>query len=377
MVSKSIRAVAAAAMAAVVVTAAGCSKSGDSGTSGTAAPPKVALQGSITFNDADLGKIAAQIKQQVAGKDVNGVRVAMVINNPSAYWREGEAGMSNAAKELGVKADFQGPQGGDLTAQLSLLDTLRSQKVAGYTLSAVDPAAAKAPVNAALGAGINVVAIDSPLPGTSKPVLYLGTPNTEAGQQAGEAMKKLLGDGGGEVAILTGSLTATNATQRIAGFTKALEGSKVKIVQTLNDDADPAKALSNGQSALQANPNLKGIYTVWSYDGPAAGQAVQAAGKSGQVQVVADDAEPKTVQFVRDGVIQAMILQRPYQQGYLGVYLLTAMKVLGADATEKIVSQYVTQADGVETLSSGIGLVTKDNLDKFQADLTKLGVPSQ
>jgi ribose transport system substrate-binding protein len=377
MISKSTRAVAAAVVAAVVVTSAGCSKSGDSRTNDTAASPKVALQGSITFNDANLGKIAAEIKQQVAGKDVSGVRVAMVINNPSAYWREGEAGMTNAAKELGVKADFQGPQGGDLTAQLSLLDTLRSQKVAGYTLSAVDPAAAKAPVNAALGAGINVVAIDSPLPGTSKPVLYLGTPNTDAGQRAGEAMKKLLGDGGGEVAILTGSLTATNATQRIAGFTKALEGSKVKIVQTLSDDADPAKALSNGQSALQANPNLKGIYTVWSYDGPAAGQAVQAAGKSGQVQVVADDAEPKTVQFVRAGVIQAMVLQRPYQQGYLGVYLLTAMKVLGADATEKIVSPFVTQADGVETLSSGIGLVTKDNLDKFQADLTKLGVPSQ
>ena len=374
---KKIRRAAVATTAVLVVVAsAACSKAGGPD-SGPVAAPKVDLQGSITFNDADLGKIAAQIKQQLTGKDVSGVRVAMVINNPSAYWREGQAGMTNAAKELGVKSDFQGPPGGDLTAQLSLLDTLRSQKVAGYTLSAVDPAAAKAPVDAALGAGINVVAIDSPLPGTSKPVLYLGTPNTEAGQQAGAAMKKLLGDGGGEVAILTGSLTATNAIQRIAGFTKALEGSKVKIVQTLNDDADPAKALSNGQSALQANPNLKGIYTVWSYDGPAAGQAVQAAGKSGQVQVVADDAEPKTVQFVRDGVIQAMVLQRPYQQGYLGVYLLTAMKVLGADATDKIVRPYVTQADGVETLSSGIGLVTKDNLDTFQADLTKLGVPSQ
>ncbi|MDT5031855.1 MAG: ribose transport system substrate-binding protein, partial [Actinoplanes sp.] len=154
MISKSTRAVAAAVVAAaVVVTSAGCSKSGDSGTKNTAAAPKVALQGSITFNDADLSKIAADIKQQVTGKDVSGVHVAMVINNPSAYWREGEAGMNNAAKELGVKAEFQGPQGGDLTAQLSLLDTLRSQKVAGYTLSAVDPAAAKAPVNAALGAG--------------------------------------------------------------------------------------------------------------------------------------------------------------------------------------------------------------------------------
>jgi ribose transport system substrate-binding protein len=334
------------------------------------------LEGSIAFNDGDLSKITAEIKKQLTGKDVSGVQVAMVINNPSAFWREGEAGMTNAAKELGVKADFQGPQGGDLTQQLSILDTLRSQKVAGYTLSAVDPSAAKGSVDAALAAGIDVVAIDSPLSGTAKPVLYLGTPNFEAGQRAGEAMKTLLG-GKGEVAILTGSLTAVNATQRIAGFQKALEGSGIKVVQTLNDDADPAKALSNAQTALQGNPDLTGMYTVWSYDGPAAGQAVQAAGKTGKVQVVADDAEPKTVQYVKDGVVQAMILQRPYQQGYLGIYLLTAMKVLGVDATTKIVQPYVSTADGVTTLSSGIGLVTKGNLDQFQSDLRKLGVPAQ
>nr|WP_221380657.1 substrate-binding domain-containing protein [Actinoplanes polyasparticus] len=361
--------------ALAVVMAAGCSKSGGDGAGPAAAPP-ADLPGSITFNDDDLGKIAAEIKTQVAGKNLADVRVAMVINNPSAFWREGEAGLDNAAKELGVKAEFQGPQGGDLTRQLSILDTLRAQKVAGYTLSAVDPAAARAPVDAAISAGIDVVAIDSPLPGTREPVLYLGTPNFEAGQQAGEAMKKLLG-GKGEVAILTGSLTATNATQRIAGFQKALEGSEIKVVQTLADDADPAKALSNAQTALQANPGLGGIYAVWSYVGPAVGQAVQAAGKAGKVFVVADDAEPKTVQFVKDGVIQAMILQRPYQQGYLGVYLLTALKVLGPEATNKIIEPYVTDNDGVRTLSSGIGLVTRSNLEQFQAGLTELGVPAQ
>jgi ribose transport system substrate-binding protein len=372
---RQIRRAAVVTTAVLVVTAAAaCSKAGGPD-SGTAAAPGADLQGSITFNDENLGRIATEIKKQVAGKDLATVRVAMVINNPSAYWREGEAGMANAAKELGVKADFQGPQGGDLTQQLSMLDTLRAQKVAGYTLSAVDPAAAKAPVNAAIAAGIDVVAIDSPLPGTAAPVLYLGTPNTDAGQHAGEAMKTLLG-GKGEVAILTGSLTATNAVERIAGFKKALEGSGIKVVQTLNDDADPAKALSNAQTALQANPNLSGIYTVWSYDGPAAGQAVQAAAKAGKVRVVADDAEPKTVQYVKDGVVQAMILQRPYQQGYLGVYLLTAMKVLGPEATDKIIEQYVTEADGVRTLSSGTGLVTAANLAQFQSDLTRLGVPA-
>jgi len=138
-------------------------------------------------------------------------------------------------------------------------------------------------------------------------------------------MKTLLG-GKGEVAILTGSLTAVNATQRIAGFQKALEGSGIKVVQTLNDDADPAKALSNAQTALQGNPDLTGMYTVWSYDGPRpAGGAGRGQDREGPGRGRRRRTQDRAVRQGR--VVQAMILQRPYQQGYLGIYLLTAMKV--------------------------------------------------
>ena len=358
--------------AAMALTLSGCTSATDDAKqqSGQAAAK---LTGSTDFNDAKLGELAGKIKQAVQGKTTGAVRVAMVINSPSAYWTEGRTGMENAAKELGVQANFQAPAGGDLSAQLSILDTLRSDKVDGYTVSAVDPKAVLGSVGAAQKAGIGVVAIDSPLSGTPDPVTYLGTPNTDAGQKAGESMKTLLG-GSGKVAILTGSLTAANATQRIAGFKKAIEGTGIQVVDTLNDDSDPAKALSNAQTVLQANPDLAGIYTVWSYDGPAAGQAVKAAGKAGAVKVVADDAEPKTVEFVRDGVVQAMVLQRPYQQGYLGVYLLTALKVLGKDATNQLLQPYLAEKDGVSTLSSGIGLVTGDNLQTYLDDLKKLGV---
>ncbi|GAB3837614.1 substrate-binding domain-containing protein [Kribbella italica] len=351
-----------------------CSKAGEDAPAASRTMPE--LQGSVDFNDAPLQQVEEKITTALQGKDLSKVRVAMVINNPSAFWTEGQKGMQNAAAKLGVQATFQAPTGGDLNQQLSILDTLRSDKIDGYSLSAVDPSAVKGPVNAALKAGIGVVAIDSALSGTSSPVIYLGTPNTEAGRQAGEAMKTLLG-GKGEVAILTGSLTASNAVQRVAGFKQALEGTDIKIVDTLNDDADPAKALSNAQTALQANPGLSGMYTVWSYDGPAAGQAIKAAGKSGSVVVVADDAEPKTVEFVREGVIQAMILQRPYQQGYMGVYLLTAMKVLGEDATRQLLQPFLADQDGASTLSSGIGLVTKANLDQYLGDLQQLGVSTK
>jgi len=357
---------------AALLTLTGCTSAADD-TNQQPGPTSVKLASSTDFNDAKLTELAGKIKKAVQGKDLQAVRAAMVINSPSAYWTEGRTGMTNAAKELGVQANFQAPAGGDLSAQMSILDTLRSDKVDGYTVSAVDPAAVAGPVGEAQRAGIGVVAIDSPLSGTPEQVTYLGTPNTDAGERAGEAMKKLLG-GSGKVAVLTGSLTATNANQRIAGFKKAIAGSGIQIVDTLNDDADPSKALSNAQTVLQANPDLAGIYTVWSYDGPAAGQAVEASGKAGSVKIVADDAEPKTIEFVRDGVVQAMVLQRPYQQGYLGVYLLTALKVLGKAATNQLLQPYLAQMDGVSTLSSGIGLVTADNLPTYLEDPRKLGV---
>ena len=38
------------------------------------------------------------------------------------------------------------------------------------------------------------------------------------------------------MAVLVGSLTAANATQRIQGFEDALKGTSIKVVQKVNDN---------------------------------------------------------------------------------------------------------------------------------------------
>ncbi|MFH7340551.1 substrate-binding domain-containing protein [Streptomyces sp. KHY 26] len=146
----------------------------------------------------------------------------------------------------------------------------------------------------------------------------------------------------------------------------------MKVVQKLSDGMDASKALSNAQTVIQTNPDVNGLYGVYSYDGPSAGQAVKAAGKTGKVKIVSDDSDPQTLKFIQSGVIQATVLQQPYQQGYTGAYLLAALKVLGKDATMKIVQPYL-EPDGT-TLSSGVGLVTQANLADYQAKLKQLGI---
>jgi ribose transport system substrate-binding protein len=95
---------------------------------------------------------------------------------------------------------------------------------------------------------------------------------------------------------------------------------------------------------MQKYPDLTGFITFYSYNGPTAGQAVKEAGKTGEVKVIAFDAEPETQRLMEEGVVQAMIGQRVYFYGYLSGYLMHAFTILGKDATMEIRS--LTPAHG-------------------------------
>jgi ribose transport system substrate-binding protein len=290
------------------------------------------------------------------------------------YWKAGQVGFLAGCKALGIasnKCTYFAPPNGKLTEQVSELETLRSQGITGYSISAIDPTSAASSIATDMSKGVFVLPIDSPLPATAAKGLYLGTPNETAGFQAGTAMKTLL-NGTGKVAILVGSLTAANATQRIAGFEAAIAGTNIQVVQKENDNLSAATATSDAETILSNNPDVNGLYGVYSYDGPALAQAVQSAGKTGKVAIVSDDSDAQTLQFIQSGVIGGTVVQMPYQQGYTGAFILAAEKVLGASATMAIIKPYLS-SDGF-TVSSGVGLVTQSDLPQYNSLLSQLGI---
>jgi ribose transport system substrate-binding protein len=343
-------------------------------TPASSAPAAPALSGSIAFNQGNLAKLDAALGAAMKGKPLTAVNIAMVVNVAADYWKAGQVGFLAGCKALGLpsnKCTYFAPPNGKLTEQTSELETLRSQGITGYSISAIDPASAKGTIATDMGKGTFVLPIDSPLPGTAAAGLYLGTPNTEAGFQAGTAMKQLL-NGTGKVAILVGSLTAANATQRIAGFEQAIAGTNITVVQKVNDNLSPATAQSDAETILANNPDVNGLYGVYSYDGPALAQAVQSAHKTGSVSIVSDDSDAQTLSFINSGVIGGTVVQMPYQQGFTGAYILTAEKVLGSAATLAIIKPYLS-SDGF-TLSSGVGLVTKSDMASYNSLTSSLGI---
>lgn len=382
MMRKTLRPVAALAAIALLSSVAACSKSSggsssaSSSSSSSSAAPAVKLAGTVTFNQQNLAKLDAALKTAMAGKSLSAVNIAMVVNVAADYWKAGQVGFLKGCSDLGIstsKCTFFAPPNGKLTEQDSELETLRSQGITGYSISAIDPASAAGTIATDVQHGIAVLAIDSPLPGTAAASLYLGTPNYTAGFQAGTAMRQVLG-GKGKVAVLVGSLTASNATQRIAGFEAALKGSSITIAQKVNDNLQAATATSDAETILANNPDVTGLYGVYSYDGPALAQAVVSAKKTATVHIVSDDSDAQTLGFIKSGVISGTVVQMPYEQGYTGAFILAAEKVLGKAATMAIIKPYLA-SDG-STLSSGVGLLTNSDLSTYEALEAQLGISS-
>ena len=91
----------------------------------------------------------------------------------------------------------------------------------------------------------------------------------------------------------------------------------VVFEQPDNDDLDRAVTLT--ENALQAHPDLVGVFGCDASNPIGAARAVKNAGKAGKVKIVGLDDLPETLQFIRDGVITGVKAQRQWEQGYWAV----------------------------------------------------------
>ena len=95
---------------------------GTTGTAGAASSGTPLLAASVHppgfDNTKEIGLRNALVAA-MKGKSVKGVNTWMVVNILAAYWVAGKQGDTQAAKELGIAAHFEGPSQGQLAKQVS------------------------------------------------------------------------------------------------------------------------------------------------------------------------------------------------------------------------------------------------------------------
>jgi ribose transport system substrate-binding protein len=247
-------------------------------------------------------------------------KLALVTNASADFWTIARRGVEKAQGELpNYETQMYVVSEATAAEQRRILDDLLTKGVAGVSISAIDPANSTEILNRVAEQAV-LFTTDSDAP-QSKRVLYIGTDNRAAGEQAGELIKKALPDGG-KIMMFVGTMGADNARERVDGIKKALAGSKVEIIDIRTDEVDFARAKRNVEDTLTKYPDIDGLVGLYSYNTPQIVEAVRAAGKEGQVKVIGFDEDPVTLRGIADGVIEATVVQQPFEFGYQSMKLL-------------------------------------------------------
>lgn len=264
------------------------------------------------------------------------------------FWQAVKSGAEQAGMEENVKVLWQGPANeGNITDQVNLVQTQVTNKVNGIVLAATDSTALVRPLKDAAAKGVKIVTIDSGVTDPEASLCYIATDNVEGGRQAAKALAKEMGEKG-DAGLLIFQKGSASSDEREKGFKEEIaKHPGIKLVSMLEAN-DASKAESTTTNMLTGNPTITGIFAANEPNGIGAANAVKLKGQAGKIKIVAYDSSDAEIKAIQDGIIQATIVQDPFQMGYKGV-----KTVLKALRNEKI---------GEKFINSGMTVVTKDNL---------------
>jgi ribose transport system substrate-binding protein len=286
----------------------------------------------------------------------------VAVNTKIAYWQEAAAGLTAAAKQLGVRSEMAGPETYDPQAQKSEFEKAVARKPAGILVSPADPVLMQSSIDAAIAQGVPVLTVDSDSPG-SKRLVFIGTNNYEAAQIGADVVARQL-NGKGNVVVYT-ILGQTNLQERLEGYKRVFaQHPQISIVQTVDIKGDPVAAFEATKEILeQAKVKPDAFVCLEALACEEVAEVLDRGKVTGKI-VVAMDTNQGTLEWIQKGMIAATIAQKPYTMTYYG------LKVLDDLYHHKLPSLDVqfeadTRAPLPSLIDTGATLVTKENVGQF------------
>lgn len=286
-------------------------------------------------------------------------------NAVNEFWNYAYAGCVKAAETYGFEFELFMPPGGQAEEQKRWIESMVAKEVDGLAVSVVDPVN-QTPFLNEIAAQVHLVLTDSDAPDSDR-IAYVGMSSYAAGRLAGQKIKELLPDGG-RIFIFVGRLDSQNAIERRQGIIDELKGEpyttlypgkmtppekdiqcdKWLVVDTLTDNADPARAQANAEDVLAKYTDIDLMIGLWTYNTPAIISALQDAGKIGEIKIVGFDAEAPVLQGIKDGYVAGTVVQDPFAYGYKSMEILYKVATgedpqVPEDKLVDVPARYITQ----------------------------------
>jgi ribose transport system substrate-binding protein len=296
-------------------------------------------------------------RSQSSGGDAGAKAITIAVipkGTTHEFWKSVHAGAVKASRELDVKIVWKGPlKEDDLKGQIDVVQSFISQGVSGIVVAPLSDKGLANSVKAAAQAKVPVVVFDSDLAGKEH-VSFVATDNRAAGKLAGEHLAKLL-DGKGKVVLLRYQEGSASTTHREQGFLDAVKATPG--LQLVSDNqfggATTESAFSTSETLLSAQKAAEGgVDAIFCpNESTTFGMllALQKSGLAGKIKLVGFDSSEKMVQALQAGQLHGLVLQNPFNIGYLAVK--TMVRHLRGEKVE-------------ERIDTGARLVTKENMSE-------------
>jgi len=284
--------------------------------------------------------------------EVQRLEIAVIPKGTThSFWKTIHAGALKAAQEMDVDVIWQGPhKEDDRQMQIQVVQNFISRAVDGIVLAPLDDRALAIPVASAVKRGIPVIVIDSGLQSDAHSS-FVATDNKAGGKLCAKRLCELIG-GKGKVIMLRYSEGSASTANREQGFLDGIKeyGPDIELLSTSQyAGATIEKAFQSGQNLLNRFTEVDAIFCPNESSTQGMLRALQTSGRAGKMTFVGFDSNETLLKAMRDGEIQGLALQSPFNMGYLGV--VTAVKVIRGEPVEKRVD-------------TGVRMLTPDNIDE-------------
>ena len=249
-------------------------------------------------------------------------------------------GAAEAAGELGSEeAAFVGPADcGDATGQIEFMSNAVTQGVQAIMVSnnAGDELAPSA--QAAADAGIPVVSWDSPIPSAEGESVFVAQVDfDETGQVMADMARNILGDDGGQFAILSATPEAANQNAWISAMEEVLAGAdfaNIELVDTVYGNDVAEDSLNQALALVDSHPDLELIMAPTTVGIVAAAQAMTQEGLCDQVKVSGLGLPDEMRDYTLSGCAPEFALWSFQDLGYLAYYVAYGLATGQIEAVE-------------------------------------------
>ena len=304
--------------------------------------------------------------QPVSGIPKDLPRYACIVCAPEeGYWGKVKDGIRLADEDFHTSTRISGFSILDSARQVELLQEVEYLNLDGViTVGDPDILELNTIISQMESDGIPVVLIDTDSAQSGRSC-YIGTDNYEAGRLAAEEILNRI-DGDVHVAVLATGMEKSYQAERLRGFQAALEDSgRAEILEVCVNEQDKFSLMERITDLTETYDSMNAMFCAEASTTQYIGLAGNSLASLRDLVIIGFDDLDATLQAIRNGFLDATIIQDAQAMGY------EAVRYLSSHAGHRTGRTETQNSARFEPIAAGnlytkIQIVTADNVDTFK-----------